>query len=75
MGLFFWDFTDYNDIERYFIGYLREWAMFIVNILAFCFATYSLYRTAHFHGKVMFDLMPLSINAGATLVLLFIKLF
>lgn len=49
--------------------------MFVVNILAFIFTFYSLVRTARYHGKVMFELLPLSINTVATLVLLFIKLF
>jgi hypothetical protein len=33
---------------------LREWTMFIVNILAFVFTFYSLVRTAKHHGKVLF---------------------
>jgi len=49
--------------------------MFIVNFLAFLFTSYSLYRTAKYHGRVMFELLPLSINTLATLLLLFIKLF
>lgn len=53
----------------------REWAMFVVNILAFVFTFYSLVRTARYHGKVLFELLPLSINTVATLVLLFVKLF
>lgn len=32
----------------------REWAMFVVNILAFVFTFYSLVRTAKHHGKVLF---------------------
>ncbi len=49
--------------------------MFIVNIIAFVFTFYSLIRTAKYHGKVLFELLPLSINTIATLILLFIKLF
>lgn len=49
--------------------------MFIVNIAAFVFTFYSLIRTAKYHGKVLFELLPLSINTVATLILLFIKLF
>lgn len=49
--------------------------MFIINIAAFIFTFYSLIRTAKYHGKALFELVPLSINTVATLVLLFIKLF
>jgi len=49
--------------------------MFIVNALAFIFTSYSLYRTAKYHGRVLFELIPLSINTIATLILLLIKLF
>lgn len=49
--------------------------MFVINFLAFLFTSVSLYKTARYHGKVMFELLPLSINTFATLMLLFIKLF
>lgn len=49
--------------------------MFIVNALAVLFTTYCLIRTAKFHGKVLFELLPLAINTAATIILLFIKLF
>lgn len=49
--------------------------MFVLNIAAFLFTFYSLVRTAKHHGKVLFELLPLSINTVATLMLLFIKLF
>ena len=49
--------------------------MFIFNILAFGFTLTSLIKTAKYHGKAMFELIPLSINTIATLILLFLKLF
>jgi len=49
--------------------------MFIVNLLAVIFTAYCLIKTARFHGKVLFELLPLSINTIATTILLFIKLF
>lgn len=68
MRLFFWDFDDYNDIGR-------EWAMFVVNLLAFAFCGLALFRTARFHKKCIFELVPLSINALATFMMLVLKLF
>jgi hypothetical protein len=53
----------------------REWAMFAFNFLAVIFTTYCLIRTARFHNKVIFELLPLSINTIATIILLFVKLF
>lgn len=49
--------------------------MFIFNVFAFGFTLTSLIRTAKYHGKAMFELIPLSINTIATLILLFLKLF
>ena len=68
MGTFFWDFQDHNDIGR-------EWAMFIINLLAFLFTAYALVRTARHHRQFVFELVPLSINLLATVILLLIKLF
>ena len=49
--------------------------MFCVNLAAFAFTAFSLYKTAKFHGKLLFELLPLTINTIATLLLLLIKLF
>ncbi len=49
--------------------------MFVINLLALIFTSYSLYKTAKFHGRMLFELLPLSINTLGTLMLLLIKLF
>ncbi len=49
--------------------------MFMINLGAFLFTLYSLIKTAKYHNKILFELLPLSINTIATLILLFIKLF
>ena len=49
--------------------------MFIVNTLALIFTTYSLVKTSRLKHKPLFELLPLSINTIATLILFFIKLF
>ncbi len=49
--------------------------MFIVNLLAVFFTSYCLVKTAKYHRKIIFELLPLSINTIATIILLFIKLF
>lgn len=68
MRLFFWDFDDYSDIGR-------EWALFAINVLAVAFTVYSLVSTARLHKRCIFELIPLSINALATVTLLLLKLF
>lgn len=49
--------------------------MFVINILAVFFTSYCLVKTAKHHGKILFELLPLSINTAATIMLLFLKLF
>ena len=49
--------------------------MFVINCVAVVFTSYCLVKTARFHGKVIFELLPLSINTIGTIILMIIKLF
>lgn len=49
--------------------------MFIFNIFAVAFTSYCLYKTAKHYNRILFELLPLSVNFIATVLLLFIKLF
>jgi hypothetical protein len=68
MGLFFWDFNDYNDSWR-------EWICFVLNALVFGFAFIALLRSLNFHRKITFEILPLTFNLLSTFVLLLLKLF
>lgn len=68
MGVFFWDFNDYNDTGR-------EWLCFVLNALVFIFTVLALFRSIKFHRKITNETLPLAFNLVSTLVLLMLKLF
>lgn len=49
--------------------------MFVVNILALLFTVDCLRKSYKHYGKLVFEIIPLSLNSLATFLLLLIKLF